>query len=135
MRHNESRQRTGAAMHTSHTGISIRSSLPGTALVLPAVTNKGSRCWMILQSRLDTAACIDLLRPLTPGRDRKVSLMLERMQVHQAAAVQMRGGRARRIRRGRLSAEPACHSSSIQPHLACVYWPYLPITQAAPVLK
>ena len=58
--------------------------------MLLTVTNKGSRCWMTLQGRLDAAACIDFLRRLTLGRDRRVSLMLERMQVHQAAAVEMR---------------------------------------------
>jgi len=58
-------------------------------LVLLTVTNYGSRCWMTLQGRLDAAACIDFLRRLTHGRDRRVSLMLECLQVHQAAAVEM----------------------------------------------
>lgn len=59
----------------------------GGALVLSTVTNKGSRCWMTVRGSLDAAACIDFLRRLTHGRNHKIFLMLDRMRVHQAAAV------------------------------------------------
>ena len=57
------------------------------ALVLSTVTNKGSRCWMTLQGPLDDAACIDFLRRLTKGRDHKIFLMLDLIEVHPAQAV------------------------------------------------
>jgi transposase len=60
---------------------------PEVARVLSTVTNKGARSWMTLRGPLDAAACIDFLRRLINGRDHKVFLMLDRMQVVQAAEV------------------------------------------------
>ncbi len=56
-------------------------------LVLSAVNSRGSRFWMTLHGRLDAAACVDFVNRLIHGREHKVFLMLDEMQVHQARAV------------------------------------------------
>lgn len=67
---------------------SIRAgSSSGEGLVLSTVTNKGSRFWMTAHGPLDAPTCIDFLRRLTQGRDHKIFLMLDWVQLQQAEVV------------------------------------------------